>query len=1021
MSEAIAAIADVIEIDPSGAGSDLANKVGQRLMDHGSNRTGCASCARSIVEGLRDRVGPKFGRGSGWFQLLTDAANVVYWSHDPAAAVSYLDEAWLAPASFPNAATAEAAGQIGRAARVFASCVGHLPTSIREARRRDALERLFIARRALCDQTRVLGLTQTARANLVYHLLGVAISEVELWRDDEAPLAGYVTSAIARLEILSNATIDVLLALEGSASDNLMERIARLPQVIPDVVRRSASRFLVETMHAAFDSGAYELGHAAGEAAIACAGGDHFTVDVRVKVAHNESDRGRQLQLCEALIAEALAGEYDAFPRIHRDRIMRGIADLARKVSVFLTRSRRPTTAWFMQQQAECLLATRQYAIPHVRNEQTEFAVANERDDRLSLHELRQAPTGAGREGVDATPALDGGPLGLLLSKEHVWGLVLELKRSSSAILDGAEFTAEFLQQLKLVEDWRPPRRAPREASWYLDLPNNVQVAAVCLLSAEELARGYVPSLLPEIAVQQLRLAPLSDMRLRLQLAQVAIHEAVAATRPREALRTMREVIPCVRALDHAPSSASISDTIHDIVADSFAMASGAADLLEVCRQVGKRTRELAGDFATNGFGKEAFEVAACGLVAVARWLRADPSLVEELELVERRRQRAGASDVDETLLRAITARMQRPRLNVANGQREKSYAWQSRLQGELAAIQLIYGAGGQPWALIQRSGRQGITHTASPLDLRRDELEPLRLLLESELRPTRRGKPVSALDRLGEVLAPMWSDLLATDFVVFVPHGEFGSLPWHAARWKGHHLIENTSVAFLSSPEPEDDAGKAGHEALVGGWDPSIDAPAEARQVANILQRTGHVSLRPKSAADGKAALLSETARPWLMHVAAHGVLHPWPKSSESSLVLSKSQQVSAAEWLRTGCRPQLAFVNACNLGHSSPGRGDLNGFPLALKSRGTDSIVMALALVSPDGARQFAQRFYEALAETDSLHAYRATVVAAINGGDPPADWVPYVHVGLGVSPVRQKARGSQECSRRRNARRR
>ncbi|MEV5383011.1 CHAT domain-containing protein [Streptomyces sp. NPDC052721] len=166
---------------------------------------------------------------------------------------------------------------------------------------------------------------------------------------------------------------------------------------------------------------------------------------------------------------------------------------------------------------------------------------------------------------------------------------------------------------------------------------------------------------------------------------------------------------------------------------------------------------------------------------------------------------------------------------------------------------------------------------------------------------------------------------------------------------------------------------------------------------------------LRPTTAERGRCQFLNPNNRWDITHIAAHGEYQEWPSSMASELQLSRKVRLTAGDWLRNGCRAYFAFINACNVGRAIPHAGDVNGFPLALRVRGTVASVSALCPVYAGAAGPFAHKFYQQWPGASSLEAYQATCCDAIRRGEPPAAWAPYVHIGFPIT-LAAKPSGSQ-----------
>jgi hypothetical protein len=274
-----------------------------------------------------------------------------------------------------------------------------------------------------------------------------------------------------------------------------------------------------------------------------------------------------------------------------------------------------------------------------------------------------------------------------------------------------------------------------------------------------------------------------------------------------------------------------------------------------------------------------------------------------------------------------------------------------------------------------------------------------------SQLRPTRIGKEVTSLEQLHKaIIEPIVPVIADVKTLLFVPQGAMSSLPIHAARGPDGYLIESRVVAYFPSDSPNiSPVGERLPEEptsswLVCGWDVSAQADRESREITRTLRQKQFDVEWPDNAKIGRERMLDGTHRVQGLHVSGHGSSLAWPKSFYSKLALSPRIQISAADWISQGPQADFVFLNVCGVGRVHPRSGDLNGFPLAVRIRGAKALIAATGYIPPSQAHAFAQLFYQQAHDTDSLSAYRHTVIASIANGMTPHGWAPYAHFGRG-----------------------
>ncbi|EWM12214.1 putative PE-PGRS family protein [Kutzneria sp. 744] len=492
----------------------------------------------------------------------------------------------------------------------------------------------------------------------------------------------------------------------------------------------------------------------------------------------------------------------------------------------------------------------------------------------------------------------------------------------------------------------------------------------------------------------------------------------------------------CVETLHEIGDRAAVGAAVRELCESFLSQlnaAVGGIELIELIHAGTKTLGPVATWLAATGYAAEAFVLTQVTAGWLSHAMTEDASLIDDYDALHE-----ALATKDDASRTALYAHMERRML--------ADQRTSTQVTGELpsivatpdtAFVQFING--GNLWAVVLRAEPDGAQrHTSVALNLSGGDVKSLAVRIWQELRPSRGCAPahggVRAAPNLAtlhdEVIAPLLPVLEGAREVVFLTTGELASLPLHAARGPRGHLVEWLGVRYAPTlwndrgPGGPDLRGDAARTVIIGGWDPEINAPEEARAVSQVLQDFGYATDKVRNAVSGRQALLDVDRRRKIVHIAAHGKLEPWPQASNSLLQLSASVQITAREVMHGGCRPVFAFLNACGLGNVHLQAGDLHGFPLALRVRGARGSVTALGDILPAAAHRFATSFYLEFTTADTFRAYLRTVGAAIDEGAHVSSWAPYVYVGDAVSastspatprPARRQFRRSQSRSKR------
>lgn len=591
-------------------------------------------------------------------------------------------------------------------------------------------------------------------------------------------------------------------------------------------------------------------------------------------------------------------------------------------------------------------------------------------------------------------------PLAVALS---LWALVSKVP----AQLPVGEH-AEWQKLAEVADSWKPRHRKHRIKTRVQNLVEGADYKKFFLQVMDELAECYAPHLRPECLSRLCRLPNVSLVE-KLELSREAARLALSLGRRGQAISaTVEAAFAGLELLNEGIVREEIRKLV-DVGQRALAYTAGAADLVETAKSVSTRLQDLAQALIDAEFYELAFFSLHVSYGWLATFFKEKSDLLEELQLVEQ----AALAEAGST--EALFSKMQNRILSDASMNRcEVNFKHFGSIEAPAsgsAIIQIVPGKQTTRFAgtLCELEGA-AVKFFGGRVEIGEGTIIELADVVWTELRPNRTAYPVPSLEQLSsDVVEPIIealnkslasaSSLSGIDGIIFIPHGVTASLPLHAARGADGFLIERVNVGYRSAFDPQDkDSAKQGLSSLVGGWDPSIHADLEAKDIARLLRRNGYTVDRPLTIQEGGQKLLDPTNSVEILHLAGHGDFQPWPKSLTSSIQLSKTLSVSAAEWLHAGCRASFVFLNACNIGQADA--ADLNGFPLALRLRGATGVVAARAFIGPADARQFARDFYSSFSRSDSLTAFRAAAVTAIMDERHPMAWVPFIHDGAPFS---------------------
>ncbi|MFE3636066.1 CHAT domain-containing protein [Streptomyces sp. NPDC059168] len=948
-----------------------------------------------IYAAVLSRLRPTFGgdaglglRRVGWIYLLTDAAKAAFRARYVGTSVALSDEAWrlideLSPYHKNSAAA------VGHIATVYAASVGHL-----KPRGADwpvlldtAMERLTTVSDWISQNTE-----STAIASLVVRL-GVAQAQIWYLRTD-AGLTGWLTGASRRLELLDGA--------ERAMWEHLpRDEVAfwtRDPVDLPENLKIAITRLYLEVIGAAalVDP---DRSSTAAQTALRLGTRPHHRFGALLGIAQSEPNLARREAHYARLLRETRDDLYRRASPWQQNLMNVRACQACLELATTLDKVGRPTAAWFWRRE-RAAWSNRHGGGQAWPTDPLDPDVA---DTSLPLdiqdeegHIRDEAAIGDEVAGVGGVNEIAG--LLEAIAAEHAGALVQKVMKMIESRRD-----FEILQSAAAVlDDWRPDRRRPRSGRLESAHCHTAEDFRRSLLeSADEIAAGYSTYLRPELLNKLAREAALKPAQ-RLTVAEEALAVSIEAARWTEATQALRVMVEIAVDASDGSAAANIVHHLCGLVKHAVTQARGTADLIDVARQMAAITTRVATFLAARGHPELAFHAAHAGLGLFAE----DAQLVNEFELAERfhRRMKGANNQLFRAMQQRLNAVVSTPRVTEPTAYQPETLL--AYMPGPAAYIQLFGDRHGGFWAAGSVAAVESRRWWVAKLDVTDTFLDELREAVWHSLQLGSRR--ICTLRRLhSEIVGRFEDELNDVRDVVFIPHRPFSGIPLHAARSAASFLIERYRVTYLSVLADPTRPVMVPKSALVGGWDSSILAREEVLELKKHLAELGFDVLRPRTADLGRCHFLNPRGRWDIAHIAAHGDYQEWPSSMASELRLSRKVRLTAGDWLRNGCRASFAFINACDVGHAFPHAGDVNGFPLALRVRGTGAAVSALCPVDGTTAGPFAHTFYQRWPGATSLEAYQAACCDAITRGDPPAVWAPYVHIGIPITLAAEPSR--------------
>lgn len=946
----------------------------------------------------------------GWSALLAEASKVEFnVLRSPTTALQLGTESWECLVSEPQ--TMQIAKTRGYAAMCCAMYLGYCLDE--EAHRlREVLD--------WCDRARD-ELSRLGDPGSRIHLLRVAFAEANLWnvaRKSKAGHIGRLAGAAQARDVLRSALCGYL-DVDDLESSRLVERVAE-----HIAGPRLRGRNVVVRILNLLSELCYELGkHAESEDWLDIIGrAAHDPVSrwhrelTRAVISHNSTERIRTL---ERVLSTFGFDAFDRIPISQQQRLVGRFAFLAGEVSRALLKEGLHTSAWFWE------LVRHRWngycAAISTRSPDTPAGAAD--DDLAGLEEIDEPDLDLGSpdpddeagltdlsgaaavvsKAVDRRAAVEAQArqVELQLQRENPIAVVLSLTQLLVEIQQSPEAGREALERIaRLSAESAMVRDAVGDGYDVTSMLEPGVTSVKFLLALQlRLCQTYAPHLTPECLKRHAKYGGFgTEERLgyldrcsaaaeRLGRLNVAASSCVAGIRIAAQAGLRERLDTCVSRLG-------------DILSRVAARPLGAADIVESTYFICKRVDAVVVDLVALGFHEHAYRVAELVEGIQSTLFITRPQLLEEYELVERTAASVGLHDAMESLFDIMVARIvSTDRAIHASNQGEGALDAESHpgvicrfidTGSKLVAVGRACAPGGDAEYF-------GVVFTADG-----GLLSDLIDLVWFHLRPTRRARDARSLSYLyEEFVAPIMDHVPQGARLTLVPRGRFSELPIHAARSPEGYLVERNVIAYKSIGTTAPAVGTAGSlHSLVCGWTPQIEADRESREVARVLRRNKVAVELPKRAAAGREMILDAAGQFDILHVAAHGSCFNWPNSLSSEVALSSNAVITAAEWLRTGCSARFVFLNACSIGQPGNHRGDLNGFPLAIKIRGAETVVAAIGYVAPKSAKNYAFEFYARFERMDSLAAYREAIVDIIRGGHPPHDWAPFIHDGPGFS---------------------
>jgi hypothetical protein len=979
----------------------------------------------------------------GWASLLAAAGREYWRSRDTARASRTLEDAWARAEGLPpGVRSARVVATVAVLHASVSATAQRPPTPDGEQAQRH-LDRLELAADRI-DECR------SRPDDLVGLHIRIALNTAQqLERRRHLPGGGWLTTARAVHRVFVRELSWLAGTAEGTCDGTVGDAVDACLDRLCDETRGSFSRLLLQLMNAAHLLGDRDTVAVCARVARDIAPPGRQQLELLFNIAKSTSDLRLQMETLEDLTRQIHAGALDMEPRSLRRGITKRFSDLVRDVSLQLWRNHGGSVAFFWRWEAarvadrlDCGTAAPGPGTPTDHDEATTSGGTGFLDGTPTVGSADlERPHPGPPEGSAQRMSSALGNLRMALENENPVAAAASLR--SLACVDEATWPLleEVSEQiLPSVQEWCG-QICRREIDPVIAiLPSVVQSRPVtrraafrveCLVMADRLAAQFLPEMRAQI-LANLAATDALPVTHRVELATASALAARVSGRWVQELRALRSVIELLHESGDAAAVPASAEALCAAFLTQVGSAKSGVELFELVAASSKVLQSAAVWLARSGHPGQATVVTQVADGWMGRAMAHDPALIADYEaLMEALASKdAGGRDALFTHMeRRLIAEPAWSSVPVEDGWREVGGA-----KGA-AVVQFLETAPGERLvALVTTGGDDGDqTHRAVELPLTREDAIALAERIWKELRPSRgevrAGRAPRAADGLkdlhDEVIAPMELVTPGVREVVFVARGALAAFPLHAAHGPDGYLVEHVGVRYHSSlwaragsPQPD---GIADHAVTVGGWDPDIGAPQEARDVAALLRDRGFVADEARNAKAGRQALLSSDHRRAIVHVAAHGLLEAWPAASHSRLQLSRSVEVTAHEWMRSGCRPEFAFLNACGLGRAIPRGGDLNGFPLALHVRGARASVTALGDIPPAAAHRFAIDFYRALSRTDTYEAYLQAVRRAISEGRHVSAWVPYVYSGDPVlaapaprPPQQLPARSRRNCGR-------
>ncbi|MET7312770.1 hypothetical protein ABZS68_38610 [Streptomyces sp. NPDC005571] len=980
----------------------------------------------AAYERVTEQLRPTYGQGQsgrgvqrgGWVYLLGDAGQAAFKCENLTLSLRFFDEAWESRDAL-RPGTPETAMGIAHIATGYASTVGYL----RDKQKKKsllgvALVRLAEGRQLIRDHIA----DPKVRSRMIPELLKIGIAGDKIWLERcKEEWVGWITSAEHRMGHLQEAERSVWKATDTARPDAKPGSFNYASLAESD--QPTAARFLLDASGAAEAFGDYETAIACAQKAMPLSQLPRHRLRADLQLTRLERDRTAKLRGYEQLLRDIGSGMFGDLQSLPQQR--KQLSDAFHELCQTLWRLERPTASWFWGRlSAEWArnIKTPEGNLPGTRADSASGALkvvtptVTKAPDAHSATEA-EAPGSTSDTiltsqnvaiSVDAPVTDKTGDLVRNLRREYVPGIVLALLGLAVEHRgDTAPPTPELLEALAMAENWRQPvNRGQRNERLPLqECRSGIDVARFCAETADEFAQGYAPQFRPEILIN-LAMNPNLDPEQRQAVAEETYNVSLETGRPGEAINALLSLVSIHQKAGNSDAVRAAVERVRIVINDTLGKASGTAELIDIASTLTNASAELAGLLAAKGYDGPAFNTAHAPIGALSRAFTKDPDLVKEFELVEQW-QHHRTPDADQRLFDMMLDRVKKggsPSGAVASPKLAEVAACFGRT---VSFVQLLHTPPHGSWALGVQVTREHNRYWSSPLAVTPSRVAELRNTIWASATASRKDRPKRLHHLLNtmhaEVVRPWLQNVKASDAVLLVPHGDFAGLPVHAAI-DHDYVIEQLRVGYLPNLNSAPCDLTVSRSALLGGWDSeNLQGRRDVQAFGPRLQRCGMTVVSPAAPQQGRRSLLDASGAWGLVHVVAHGDLSLWPHSSASRLRLADDCAVSAGDWLHSGCKASLVFLNACSIGRPALRAGDLNGFPLALRVRGTLADVCALTTVGPEAAHRFATFFYAELPACDSLTAYRLACLKAIRGGEPTCTWVPYLHSGF---PVRLPA---------------